>query len=151
MGKPIHVLSGPNLNLLGTREPEIYGHETLADVQARCEARAAVLGHTILFRQSNHEGQLIDWVQEARTDASALIINPAGYGHTSVALLDALKTLAIPIIECHLSNPAAREAFRRETFVSLAATGVVSGFGAASYELAVQAAAGLIGAPRASA
>lgn len=151
MGKPIHVLSGPNLNLLGTREPEIYGRETLADVQARCEARAATLGHAVVFRQSNHEGQLIDWVQEARTEASALIINPAGYGHTSVALLDALKTLAIPIIECHLSNPAAREAFRRETYVSLAATGVVSGFGAASYELAVQAAAGLIGAPRASA
>lgn len=151
MGKPIHVLSGPNLNLLGTREPEIYGRETLADVQARCEARAATLGHTIVFRQSNHEGQLIDWVQEARTEAGALIINPAGYGHTSVALLDALKTLAIPIIECHLSNPAAREAFRRETFVSLAATGVVSGFGAASYELAVEAASGLIGASRASA
>lgn len=151
MGKPIHVLSGPNLNLLGTREPEIYGRDTLADVQARCEARAASLGHTIVFRQSNHEGQLIDWVQEARTEACALIINPAGYGHTSVALLDALKTLAIPIIECHLSNPAAREAFRRETFVSLAATGVVSGFGAASYELAVQAAAGLIGATGASA
>lgn len=151
MGKPIHVLSGPNLNLLGTREPEIYGYDTLADVQARCEARARGLGHAIVFRQSNHEGQLIDWVQEARTEASALIINPAGYGHTSVALLDALKTLAIPIVECHLSNPAAREAFRRETFVSLAATGVVSGFGAASYELAVEAAAGLIGAKRASA
>lgn len=151
MGKPIHVLSGPNLNLLGTREPEIYGRDTLADVQARCETRAAALGHAIVFRQSNHEGQLIDWVQEARTDASALIINPAGYGHTSVALLDALKTLAIPIIECHLSNPAAREAFRRETYVSLAATGVVSGFGAASYELAVEAASGLIGAQRASA
>lgn len=151
MGKPIHVLSGPNLNLLGTREPEIYGYDTLADVQARCEARASALGQTIVFRQSNHEGQLIDWVQEARTAASALIINPAGYGHTSVALLDALKTLAIPIVECHLSNPAAREAFRRETFVSLAATGVVSGFGAASYELAVEAAAGLIGAKRASA
>jgi 3-dehydroquinate dehydratase-2 len=151
MGKPIHVLSGPNLNLLGTREPEIYGYDTLADVQARCEARAATLGHAIVFRQSNHEGQLIDWVQEARTEAAALIINPAGYGHTSVALLDALKTLAIPIVECHLSNPAAREAFRRETYVSLAATGVVSGFGAASYELAVEAAAGLIGAKRASA
>lgn len=151
MGKPIHVLSGPNLNLLGVREPEIYGRDTLADIQARCEVRAKALGHAVIFRQSNHEGQLIDWVQEARTDASALIINPAGYGHTSVALLDALKTLGIPIIECHLSNPAAREAFRRETYVSLAATGVVSGFGAASYELAVEAAAGLIGASGASA
>lgn len=143
MSKPIYVLSGPNLNLLGVREPEIYGKETLDDVRIRCERRAGDLGRAIVFRQSNHEGQLIDWVQEARTEACALVINPAGYGHTSVALLDALKTLDIPIVECHLSNPAAREAFRRETYVSLAATGLVSGFGAASYELAVEAAAGL--------
>jgi 3-dehydroquinate dehydratase-2 len=146
MVKPIHVLSGPNLNLLGTREPEIYGKDTLDDVRARCEARAATHGYSVVFRQSNHEGELIDWVQEARVSASALIINPAGYGHTSIALLDALKTLSIPVIECHLSNPAAREEFRRHTYVSLAATGIVSGFGAASYELAIQAAIGLIGA-----
>jgi 3-dehydroquinate dehydratase-2 len=146
MAKPIHVLSGPNLNLLGTREPEIYGKDTLDDVRARCEARAAARGLSVVFRQSNHEGVLIDWVQEARTDACALVINPAGYGHTSIALLDALKTLNIPVIECHLSNPAAREEFRRHTFVSLAATGIVSGFGAASYELAIEAAAGLVGA-----
>lgn len=146
MAKPIHVLSGPNLNLLGTREPEIYGKDTLDDVRARCEARAAARGLSVVFRQSNHEGVLIDWVQEARTEACALVINPAGYGHTSIALLDALKTLNIPVIECHLSNPAAREDFRRHTFVSLAATGIVSGFGAASYELAIEAAAGLIGA-----
>ncbi|MDB5455571.1 MAG: 3-dehydroquinate dehydratase [Caulobacter sp.] len=145
MVKPIHVLSGPNLNLLGTREPEIYGKDTLDDVRVRCEARAKTHGHSVVFRQSNHEGVLIDWVQEARTHASALIINPAGYGHTSIALLDALKTLTIPVIECHLSNPARREDFRRHTFVSLAATGVVAGFGAASYELAIEAAAGLIG------
>jgi 3-dehydroquinate dehydratase-2 len=145
MVKPIHVLSGPNLNLLGTREPEIYGKETLDDVRVRCEARARTHGHSVVFRQSNHEGVLIDWVQEARTQASALVINPAGYGHTSIALLDALKTLTIPVIECHLSNPAKREDFRRHTFVSLAATGVVAGFGAASYELAIEAAAGLIG------
>lgn len=144
MSKPIYVLSGPNLNLLGVREPEIYGKETLDDVRARCERRAADLGHTIVFRQTNHEGQLIDWVQEARTEACALVINPAGYGHTSVALLDALKTLSTPIVECHLSNPAARETFRRHTYVSLAATGLVSGFGPASYELAVEAAAGLV-------
>jgi 3-dehydroquinate dehydratase II len=144
MVKPIHVLSGPNLNLLGTREPEIYGKDTLDDVRVRCEARAAARGLFVVFRQSNHEGVLIDWVQEARTEASALVINPAGYGHTSIALLDALKTLNIPVIECHLSNPAAREEFRRHTFVSLAATGLVSGFGAASYELAIEAAAGLI-------
>lgn len=143
MSKPIYVLSGPNLNLLGAREPEIYGKATLDDVKRLCEARAASLGRTIVFRQSNHEGELIDWIQEARTEACALVINPAGYGHTSVAILDALKVAEVPVVECHLSNPAAREAFRHQTYVSLAATGVVSGFGAASYELAVEAAAGL--------
>ena len=96
-----------------------------------------------MFHQTNHEGQLIDWIHEARTQASALVINPAGYGHTSIALLDALKALSIPVIECHLSNPAAREAFRHHTYVSLAATGLVSGLGAKSYELAVEAAAAL--------
>jgi len=142
MSKPIYVLNGPNLNLLGVREPEIYGRQTLDDVRVLCEARAAKFGRQVVFRQSNHEGHLIDWVQEARTEGCAVVINPAGYGHTSVALLDALKTLSIPIIECHLSNPAAREDFRRSTYVSLAATGVVSGFGGASYELAVEAACG---------
>jgi len=145
MPKPIYVLSGPNLNLLGSREPHIYGTTTLEDVRGLCEARAGALGHRVVFRQSNHEGELIDWVQEARTEAAALVLNPAGYGHTSIALLDALKTLDVPIIECHLSNPAAREDFRRTTYVSLAATGVVSGFGAKSYVLAIEAAAGLIG------
>jgi 3-dehydroquinate dehydratase-2 len=143
MPKPIYVLSGPNLNLLGTREPEIYGHQTLEDVRGLCEARARSFGFEVVFRQSNHEGVLVDWIQEARTDASALVLNPAAYGHTSLAILDALKMLEIPVVECHLSNPAAREAFRRETYVSLAATGIVSGFGGASYELAVEAAAGL--------
>jgi 3-dehydroquinate dehydratase-2 len=151
MPKPIYMLSGPNLNLLGSREPDIYGTTTLEDVRAACEARAASLGHGLVFRQTNHEGELIDWVQEARDGASALILNPAGYGHTSIALLDALKTLAIPIIECHLSNPAAREEFRRSTYVALAATGVVSGFGAHSYELALEAAAGLLRSAGASA
>jgi len=143
MSKPIYVLSGPNLNLLGVREPEIYGKATLDDVRALCERRAGTLGRAIVFRQSNHEGQLIDWVQEARTEASALVINPAGYGHTSIALLDALKAVDIPVVECHLSNPAAREAFRHHSYVSLAATGMVTGFGAQSYVLAVEAAAGL--------
>ena len=143
MSKPIYVLSGPNLNLLGTREPEIYGKATLDDVKALCEARAKALGRAIVFRQSNHEGELIDWIQEARAEGCAIVINPAGYGHTSVAILDALKACELPVVECHLSNPAAREAFRHQTYVSLAATGVVSGFGAASYELAVEAAAGL--------
>jgi 3-dehydroquinate dehydratase-2 len=143
MPKPIYVLSGPNLNLLGTREPEIYGHQTLDDVRRLCEARAQSLGREIVFRQSNHEGELIDWIQEAREKGSAIVINPAGYGHTSIAILDALKAAALPVVECHLSNPAAREDFRRHTYVSLAATGAVTGFGAASYELAVEAAAGL--------
>jgi 3-dehydroquinate dehydratase II len=143
MSKPIYVLSGPNLNLLGVREPEIYGRQTLEDIRVLCEARAGQFGRTVVFRQSNHEGQLIDWIQEARTEGCAVVINPAGYGHTSVALLDALKTLAIPVVECHLSNPAAREDFRRSTYVSLAATGLVSGFGAKSYELAIEAACGL--------
>ena len=143
MSKPIHVLSGPNLNLLGEREPEIYGHTTLAEIEARCRARAAAKGRELVFRQSNHEGELVDWVQEAREAAGALVINAAGYGHTSVALHDALKTLAIPVIDCHLSNPAAREGFRHHSYVAIAATGVVSGFGAMSYELAVEAACGL--------
>lgn len=143
MSKPIYVLSGPNLNLLGVREPEIYGRETLEDVRKLCEARAQSLGRGLVFRQSNHEGELVDWIQEAREKACAIVINPAGYGHTSVAILDALKAAELPVVECHLSNPAAREDFRRHTYVSLAATGLVSGFGAKSYELAVEAAAGL--------
>jgi 3-dehydroquinate dehydratase-2 len=143
MPKPIYVLSGPNLNLLGTREPEIYGQETLEDVHRLAEARAKSLGYEVVCRQSNHEGVLVDWIQEAREAASAVVLNPAAYGHTSIAILDALKMLKIPVVECHLSNPAARETFRRETYVSLAANGMVSGFGARSYELAVEAAAGL--------
>jgi 3-dehydroquinate dehydratase-2 len=150
MSKPIFVLNGPNLNLLGVREPHIYGRETLGDIRARCEKRADDLGREIVFRQTNHEGELVDWIQAARLEACALILNPAGYGHTSIALLDALKALAIPVIECHLSNPAAREDFRRHTFVSLAATGVVCGFGAASYELAIEAAHGLCADPGAA-
>jgi 3-dehydroquinate dehydratase-2 len=143
MPKPIYVLSGPNLNLLGVREPDIYGRATLDEIRQACEARATAKGREVVFRQSNHEGELIDWVQEARTAAAALVINAAGYGHTSVALHDALKTLAIPVIDCHLSNPAAREGFRHGSYVATAATGVVSGFGAMSYELAVEAACGL--------
>ena len=145
----LYVLNGPNLNLLGTREPDLYGHETLADVQALCERAAD--GARVVFRQTNHEGELIDWVQEARTEASALVLNPAGYGHTSVALLDALRTLTIPVIECHLSNPAARERFRHRSYVSPVAAGVVSGFGSFSYELAVKAALRLARQPRAAA
>ena len=145
----LYVLNGPNLNLLGVREPDIYGRETLDDVRALCERTAD--GATVVFRQTNHEGELIDWVQEAREKASALVINPAGYGHTSVALLDALKTLGIPVVECHLSNPAARERFRHRSYVSPVAAGVVSGFGPFSYELAVKAALRLAQEHRAAA
>ena len=143
MPKPIYVLSGPNLNLLGEREPDIYGRTTLAEIEQRCRARAAAQGREVVFRQSNHEGELIDWVQEARNAGGALVINAAGYGHTSVALHDALKTLSIPVIDCHLSNPASREDFRHHSYVAPVAAGVVSGFGAKSYELAVEAACGL--------
>lgn len=138
----LYVLNGPNLNLLGVREPEIYGRETLDDVRALCERAAA--DARVVFHQTNHEGVLIDQVHEAREKADALVINPAGYGHTSVALLDALKTLTIPIVECHLSNPAARERFRHRSYVSPVAAGVVSGFGPLSYELAITAALGLL-------
>lgn len=144
MPKPIYVLNGPNLNLLGVREPHIYGKTTLDDIRGQCEARAKALGHTIDFRQSNHEGELVDWIQQARTDACAVVINPAAYGHTSVALLDALKTLSIPIVECHLSHLATREDFRHQTYVSKAASGLIAGFGAKSYELAIEAATALI-------
>jgi 3-dehydroquinate dehydratase-2 len=143
MAKPIFVLNGPNLNLLGAREPHLYGHATLDEIQRRCEARARAHGRALQFRQSNHEGELIDWIQEARLAADGLVINPAGYGHTSVALLDALRTLEIPIIECHLSNPAAREAFRHHSYVSLVATGVICGLGPTGYELAIDAVCGL--------
>jgi len=142
MAKPLYVLNGPNLNRLGSREPDIYGSDTLADIQAACERRAG--SARVVFRQSNHEGELVDWIQEAGDEGCALVINPAAYGHTSVALLDALRTLSIPIIECHLSNPAAREEFRQVSFVSPVATGLVSGFGLTSYELAVEAALRLV-------
>jgi 3-dehydroquinate dehydratase-2 len=151
MSKPIYVLSGPNLNLLGSREPDIYGTTTLEDIRGLCEARAAALGQTIVFRQSNHEGELIDWVQEAGREGSALVLNAAGYGHTSVALHDALRTLTIPVVDCHLSNPSAREDFRHASYVALSATGVVSGFGAKSYELAIEACAGVMASRAASA
>jgi 3-dehydroquinate dehydratase-2 len=144
MPKPIYVLNGPNLNLLGVREPAIYGKTTLDDIRGQCEARAKALGHTVEFRQTNQEGVLVDWIQEARTEASAIVINPAAYGHTSIALLDALKTLSIPVVECHLSHLATREDFRHQTYVSKAASGLIAGFGAKSYELAIEAAAALI-------
>ena len=143
MPKPIFVLNGPNLNLLGTREPQIYGADSLADLQKRCEAKAAALGHTVVFRQSNKEGELVDWLNEARDAAAAVVLNAAGYSHTSIAIHDAIKAMATPVVECHLSNPQAREAFRHVSLVSPAARGVISGFGAKGYELAIEAAAHL--------
>ena len=147
MAKPIFVLNGPNLNLLGVREPHIYGTTTLDQVKGLCEARAAGHGLSVDFRQSNHEGVLVDWVQQARTDACAVVINPGAYGHTSIALLDALKAVERPVVELHLSNPASRESFRRHSYVSEVATGVIAGFGAGGYELAIDAAARLIPQP----
>jgi 3-dehydroquinate dehydratase II len=146
MTKPIYVLNGPNLNLLGLREPEIYGTNTLEDVRVACETRAVATGNTIVFRQSNHEGQLIDWIHEARTAAAAVILNAASFTHTSIGLHDALKTLDIPAIEVHLSNPHRREAFRHVSHISSVAHGVIAGFGMKSYVLAVEAAAELIDA-----
>ena len=143
MAKPIFVLNGPNLNLLGVREPDIYGTTTLDEVKALCEARAAAHGLEVEFRQSNHEGELVDWIQAARGEASAIVINPAAYSHTSVALLDALKAAELPVVEVHLSNPAARETFRHRSYVSMAATGVIAGLGVQGYELALDACARL--------
>lgn len=146
--KPIFVLNGPNLNLLGAREPEIYGVATLADVESACRARAEGLGFELTFHQTNHEGALVDFVQQAGREACALVINPAAYGHSSIALLDALQSLAIPIVECHLSNLARRESFRHHSYVTAAAAGFIAGFGLDSYVLAVEAAARLVGAQR---
>ncbi|MFA9475514.1 MAG: type II 3-dehydroquinate dehydratase [Filomicrobium sp.] len=144
MVKTVFFLNGPNLNLLGKREPEIYGTETLEDVRARTEARAQKLGLAIDFRQSNHEGQLIDWVQEAREVAGAIIMNAAGLTHTSVALLDALQAAELPVVEVHLSNIFRRDPFRQHSYISLGANGVICGLGAKGYELAVEAVADII-------
>ena len=140
----IYVLNGPNLNLLGMREPEIYGSDTLDDIAGRLEDRARELGFEVDVRQSNHEGHLIDWLHEANAEAAkAVILNPGGFTHTSVALHDAIKAITVPVIEVHLSNPHARESFRRRSFVAPAAKGTIAGFGALGYELALDAAARL--------
>ena len=141
---PIYVLNGPNLNLLGQREPEIYGRTTLAEIGKMTAKRAKERGLSTVFRQSNHEGELIDWIQEARTKAAGLIINGGAYTHTSVALHDALRALGRPVVEVHLSNPHAREKFRHRSHISPLATGVIVGFGAQSYLLAVDAMASLL-------
>ena len=145
MSKPIYIINGPNLNLLGTREPEIYGSQTLADIEALCADQAKAAGYDIVFSQSNIEGEIVDQIQAAGKDGSAIIINPAAYTHTSVALYDAIKAVSVPCIEIHLSQPAARESFRRRSFVSEASMGTISGFGAKSYLLGLQAAIDLLG------
>lgn len=144
MAKPVYVLNGPNLNLLGTREPAVYGRDTLDDIKGLAEAKAAAVHLAVVFRQSNSEGELIDWVQEARGQASGIIINAGGLTHTSVALLDALQAAELPVIEVHLSNIFRREDFRSHSYVSLAATGVICGLGAKGYELALEAMANIL-------
>jgi 3-dehydroquinate dehydratase-2 len=141
---PIHILNGPNLNLLGSREPEIYGRTTLKEIETACRDRAKSHGFSILFAQSNKEGKLVDMIQAARGEAAALILNAAAYTHTSVAVLDALKLLAIPVIEVHLSNPARREDFRHTSYVAMGASGTIAGFGLNSYLLAIDAAAEIL-------
>ena len=138
----ILILNGPNLNMLGVREPEIYGHKTLDDIRQDCEGHAAA-GVTIDFRQSNSEADLIDWIQQARDTADGIIINPAAFTHTSVAILDALVLTGLPVIEIHISNIFRREGFRQHSYVSAGATGIISGFGAHGYLLAIDAMAEL--------
>lgn len=148
MAKPVFVLNGPNLNLLGSREPEIYGHTTLADIEAETRKRASALGLGVEFRQSNHEGELVGWLQEARHGASGIVLNAGAYTHTSVAIHDALKAVDVPVIEVHISNPYKREPFRHTSYVSPVATGVICGLGAQGYSLALEALAVLIGSKK---
>ena len=141
------ILNGPNLNMLGTREPQIYGTETLDDVEAACQESAAGLGLAIDFRQSNHEGELVTWIQEARGEHDAILINAGAYSHTSVAILDALQAVSLPVFEVHLSNIFRREPFRHHSYVSTVARGVICGLGSHGYTLALQAIARLLEAP----
>src|SRR5580693_7473758 len=147
MSSTIFVFNGPNLNLLGTREPQIYGHATLADVEKLCRSTAQRFGLTVEFRQSNHEGEIIDWIQHARAEKTAgLILNPAGFTTTSIAILDALLTMEAPVIEIHISNIHAREEFRHNSYVSKVARAIVCGFGIEGYALAITGLARMIGA-----
>jgi 3-dehydroquinate dehydratase II len=142
--KPVFVLNGPNLNLIGQREPEIYGADTLASIEQSLREQAAEAGLEIVFRQTNHEGVLVDWIQEAGHAASALILNAGAYTHTSIAILDALRALSTPVVEVHLSNIFKRESYRHHSYVSPAATGVICGFGAQGYGLALAALIGIL-------
>ncbi|MBX9682868.1 MAG: type II 3-dehydroquinate dehydratase [Hyphomicrobium sp.] len=150
MSKLIYVLNGPNLNMLGVREPAIYGRDTLDDIRVRCEKTAAGLGLKVDFRQSNIEGELVNWVQAARGTAHGIILNAGGYTHTSVAILDALQAVELPVIEVHLSNIFRRDEFRQHSYISLAATGVICGLGATGYDLALTALADILNKPSAS-
>jgi 3-dehydroquinate dehydratase II len=138
MAKPIYILNGPNLNLLGQRQPEVYGRDTLEDVAEACGALADDLGHTVKCLQSNHEGVLVDWIHEARGKAAGIIINPGAYSHTSIAILDALNAFDGPVLEVHISNIHKREAFRHHSYVSARADGVIAGFGVEGYQLALR-------------
>ncbi|MBX2835224.1 MAG: type II 3-dehydroquinate dehydratase [Gammaproteobacteria bacterium] len=137
MSSLITIINGPNLNLLGQRQPELYGSTTLADVEAKCSDIASDLGLSVQCRQSNHEGQIVDWIQEARTSSAGIIINPAAYSHTSVAILDALNMFEGPVIEVHISNIHQRESFRHHSYVTQRADGVIAGCGVQGYELAL--------------
>ena len=147
MAQTLYVLNGPNLNLLGTREPDKYGRATLADVEKLCRSTAERFGLDIVFRQSNIEGELVNWIQEAHAkNAAGLILNPAGYTTTSIAILDALLAVQMPVIEIHITNIHARESFRQNSYVSKAAKAVIAGFGIEGYALAISGLAALIGA-----
>ena len=144
MSDTVFVLNGPNLNLLGTREPEIYGSDTLDDIAGRLEDKGKAIGLEIEMRQSNHEGHLVDWLYEAQADgAKAVILNAGALTHTSLALYDAIRSIKVPVIEVHIPNPHAREAYRHKSFVAMAAHGTIAGFGPFGYELALEAAARL--------
>lgn len=144
MSQTVYVLNGPNLNLLGIREPAIYGHDTLDDIAAMLDDRARELGLEIDMRQSNHEGHLIDWMHEANaTGAKAILLNAAGYSHTSIAILDAIKSITVPVIEVHLSDPGSREVFRHHSYVGIGAVSTVQGMGAKGYVVALEQAAAL--------
>jgi 3-dehydroquinate dehydratase-2 len=144
--KTIYVLNGPNLNMLGTREPAKYGHTTLADVERLCREAAKRFGLGVEFRQSNHEGTLVDWIQEAREKAVGIVLNPAGYTTTSVAILDAILAAGVPVVEVHITNIHAREEFRHHSYISKAARAVICGFGVTGYTLAISGLAAMVGA-----
>ena len=146
MSAKILVLNGPNLNLLGTREPHIYGSDTLDDLKSLAQARAAELGLEIDFRQSNSEGELVDWIQEAKESADGIVINAGAYTHTSVAILDALVATELPVVEVHLSNLFKREAFRHHSYISPVAAGLITGFGPQGYPLALEAMSSILAA-----